>query len=1543
MRRILPILRSVLAGCLWAAVILPVAMYVLVALPPVQARLCSLAEQVLAEQIPQVRVSIGDMTYAPFNRLTLRHIYICDSTTTDTIATVRRLGAGISVIDLVRHNRLAVSYAQVVGLDLRLRRDSAGAPLNIQPIIDAFRSQDHDRPSSKVNLKINAIVVRSSSVSYDVASEPAVTNRLDPNHVLITDIAADLRLPMVSDTCVRVDLRRLAMSEHSGLKLVALSGKGVWHPEMLTLSRLSVRLPGSVLRFERPIRVPLPLDIAELPLDVQLADNSRITPADLSALYPPLAHFTAPVQLQLNLSGTPDNPVVNDFSAVCEAPMLSLRLAGRASDLMPADGNNPASPGINLSHIELSTDGHAIAGLPGLMRQTASAAAQSGILASLGPVSLHGHGAAARDNISLDLTLDSKYVQSHIQGTAVTNGERTDLQGDLSVHSPDASLLLDAALPGAAFKVGSTDIDLTCNLSVQRGAVLPQGSASLDIRHLVLNGSQLKNITADISLDRSGDFQSRIAGNNPGMRVELTADGTLAPDNRQLSFTLQVPELDPELVGLKLPQAYDECMVSLDGYGMISMPLLANGSPADLLGNAMFEHIRWGRPGYMPLLEMNRVALESKPGRLRLTGDVADALLTGDFTVPSLKGEFSQIADAFTSILTGTGARISEPLPGLELAVSVKNTRPVENILSLPVKIRYPVTLRARIDGQADTLGVTLDAPYLWQGNREINDTRLNLSLGQLSAGMARGTLAFGSIMPSKRGPMRLNLKGEMRGAGLTADTVDGISTVTPPDLRLRAGWKIESDRDFSGDINLHLLALDTLFNARGIPQAWHLEVLPGRMTFNDTTWRVNRSTVDYMPGLLEVSGFRAGHGNQFVTIGGRLSAAQPQDSVVVRLSNVDLDYVFETLGIENAMFGGRATGTVVASGVMAGQPRVITDNLFVKGLKYNYSLMGDTHIRAALVPEGPAVSLSARVDQPNGHHSLINGSILATSEGYLDLRFDADRIGAGFMRPFMAAFASDVTGYASGQVHLFGTFKDVNMQGDVVAHDLGLTLDFTGTTVYAPCDSVHIVPGLIPLDGIRLTDGRGGTARLDGWLKHTNFHLPVFEFNISQANDMLVYNLPEDPERRWYGTIYGDGTATVTGQPGKVGINVDMSTAPGSTFTFIISDAEEAYDFDFITFNDRNPMPEPLADSARLPEAVVRMRRSIADGSEQDESPSVYDIGINVRVDPDARVTVVMDPAGGDAIRARGNGVLSLTYSSAGEELGLRGSYTLTEGTYNFTFQDIIRKDFKIREGSKISFTGDPYAAQLDLAAAYRLTANLSDLDESFLNDPELTRTTVPLDAMLYLSGDMRSPDINYDFEFPTLKDDVKRKVNSIVSTDDMKARQMLYLLTLSRFYTPEYVSATRGNELFSVASSTLSSQISNMLGSLAGGWTISPNIRSDRGDFSDVEVDLALSSSLLNNRLLFNGNFGYRDRSLNNNSFIGDFDIEYLLNRAGSLRLKAYNRYNDQNFYLRNALTTQGVGLMYRRDFDNLTPFWRSMRRLLHIPDSSSTKKSD
>ena len=201
-----------------------------------------------------------------------------------------------------------------------------------------------------------------------------------------------------------------------------------------------------------------------------------------------------------------------------------------------------------------------------------------------------------------------------------------------------------------------------------------------------------------------------------------------------------------------------------------------------------------------------------------------------------------------------------------------------------------------------------------------------------------------------------------------------------------------------------------------------------------------NRRISGVSKGIIDVDGFGVGRPGQYVEIDGLVTASH-EDSVEINLANVDLDYVFETLNIPNAMFGGVTSGKLYASGLLGPEMVAYTPDLFVKGLKYNFSLMGDTHIKASFDPSAPAVNIDAKVDQPNGLNSYITGYIKPTSEGYLDLTFHADKIEVGFMKPFMSAFASAVHGYASGSAHLFGTFHDVNMSGDIYAEDLSHSL----------------------------------------------------------------------------------------------------------------------------------------------------------------------------------------------------------------------------------------------------------------------------------------------------------------------------------------------------------------------------------------------------------------------------------------------------------------------------------------------------------------------
>ena len=212
------------------------------------------------------------------------------------------------------------------------------------------------------------------------------------------------------------------------------------------------------------------------------------------------------------------------------------------------------------------------------------------------------------------------------------------------------------------------------------------------------------------------------------------------------------------------------------------------------------------------------------------------------------------------------------------------------------------------------------------------------------------------------------------------------------------------------------------------------------------------------------------------------------------------------------------------------------------------------------------------------------------------------------------------------------------------------------------------------------------------------------------------------------------------------------------------------------------------------------------------------------------------------------------------------------------------------------------------------------------------LDQTNIKVNCLMNLSGQLTSPTIKMDLEFPNERDEVQTIVRSYITTDEEMSMQILYLLSIGKFYASESAGGTQNSDVMSsVLSSTLSGQLSNALSNIINNnnWNVGTNLSTGERGWTDVEFEGMLSGQLLNNRLLINGNFGYRDNPLSNTNFVGDFEAEWLVNRSGTIRLRAYNETNDR-YYTRTNLTTQGIGIIFKKDFNkwNELLFWNQWR---------------
>jgi hypothetical protein len=309
------------------------------------------------------------------------------------------------------------------------------------------------------------------------------------------------------------------------------------------------------------------------------------------------------------------------------------------------------------------------------------------------------------------------------------------------------------------------------------------------------------------------------------------------------------------------------------------------------------------------------------------------------------------------------------------------------------------------------------------------------------------------------------------------------------------------------------------------------------------------------------------------------------------------------------------------------------------------------------------------------------------------------------------------------------------------------------------------------------------------------------------------------------------------------------------------------------------------------------------------------------------------MDAATNDYITLYGDGTIRASFHNKGA-FNMFGTYTIDHGTYGITIQNIIKKNFTFNPGGTIIFGGDPYDAALNLQAVYTVNGvSLSDLNigNSFTNN------TIRVNCLMNIGGQPNAPQVDFDLEMPTVNADEQQMVRSVINGQQEMNQQVLYLLGIGRFYNqgnnnsnserPDQTSLA----MQSFLSGTLSTQINTLLSQFIknDNWSFGANISTGNEGWHNAEYEGIINGRMLHNRLLFNGQFGYRDNATQANpSFIGDFDVQYLLLPNGNLALKVYNQTNDR-YFTKSSLNTQGIGLIMKKDFDGFGDLFSSKKK--------------
>lgn len=1416
-------------------------------------------------------LGIGRLYFQPFNTVGLDSVYLYDQTQ-DKVLFAEKVSASIDLISLMNKD-VIITSARLSNFEVNLSKETTSSPLNIQYIIDAFKTEK-DSTKKSVDVKLSSVYVSNGSFRYDVKDQPKIKDKFDKNHIDVSELNARLALKSLRSDSLNLQIKKLSLKEKSGLEITNLICRLITKDQNVSFKGFRLDLPSSFLQFEK-----CDIDLNTNAESTNIVDNaiidcvispSYIAPKDVSPFVPALKNFSDIITLHATVQGSIDDIKLDNLSLhfgskmnlVSNIEIKDVRDKDKMYLLGSIDNMTITSEGLTgLAH-NFSTKEKKITVPPYVLNL--------GTISFTGDVSGYLNQLVAFGSFETDLGIVNTDILFELNPKKGTNFY---CKGKVYTSNFELGNLLND------HKFNKVSLAINVELEKPDYGMI-RGSADGKITDFAYNNYVYQTITFDTDYDGKV-LDATLDLNDPNGMINL--NGVLDLTNKkepQLSISTQFDNI--QLDKLKLSDKYINSYLSFN-------------INADFKGNNIDNAV-----GYLSVdsldfiygekrFKQNQFKVELSEQDNVKEIDIHSAILqgkvSGQYSISTLVNSILHTLHPYLPSLINEKpiAKDKEEIKNdLKFKFTAYNTTELSDILKLPVEVADSLTIRGFYNNETDKFKVDIQSPLIKSGTNQIQSAHILAENREDSINTAISLLFVN--------------KNQIRN-----DINIDISAIHD---------QVDTHIDFANEQkgakgSFFISSLFTRHDKKD-PLSIDINILPSKLELNNEAWVMNKSHINIKQNIIDVNNFVINNkdDNQSIKINGKYAKTDPRSILKTELKNIDLEYIFQILAVDVLKFGGSATGNVFLSNVE--EKPYLNTRLEVKNFKFNNTELGDLNLFSELDESTNRIRLDGKLLSKENKLTQIDGFIDPIKQG-LSINFDADSINVGFLRTFTESIFSTVEGRGSGKVRLYGDFSNVTIEGKAYIEKGKIGIDFLNT-VYTFSDSVYMKKDLIYFHDIKFHDQYNNEAIVSGKIAHDFFSDVMYQIDLS-AQKFLVYNATQTHNPLFYGKVYGTGKGSIGGDENAIDIDVSMRTEANTSIRMNFME-NVINEYSFITYKNDIEIDDT---ETNIPATVASAPIKTSSGME---------INMNFYIDatPDATVEIVMDPIGGDLIRGTGSGAMQFKWSTK-DSPRLYGTYLINRGSYTFTFQKILERKFSILDGSSVEFSGDPFQANLNVNATYKVTANLSDLDRELAQN--VGQSTIPVNCVLNLTGILKHPNIKLDINFPNTNTDVERQIKSYMDTEDMVNRQIAYLLLLSKFYTADKdKSGYKSSEFAAAASATLSNQLSKIVGQIDDRWQLGTNIRTSDSELTDTEVELLLSSQLLNDRLLINGNFGYRDSKVvdRENNFIGNVDIELLLNNSGSWRIKAYNHYNERYYYTQNSELTQGVGIKYKKDFDKL-----------------------
>ena len=570
------------------------------------------------------------------------------------------------------------------------------------------------------------------------------------------------------------------------------------------------------------------------------------------------------------------------------------------------------------------------------------------------------------------------------------------------------------------------------------------------------------------------------------------------------------------------------------------------------------------------------------------------------------------------------------------------------------------------------------------------------------------------------------------------------------------------------------------------------------------------------------------------------------------------------------------------------------------------------------------------------GNDAKINGYYLSDSlNPELDFDVALNKLNLASIEAFTAGQLENAEGYISGEMLVNGSPAAPNIQGNLNFNQTKFEATYLGTALAIDNQSIAFNREEVQFNDFTIADSENQNLIVDGIVDISD--LSNLGLNLIITSDQfLALNTTEEDNDLYYGKLLLNSNIEITGKTSELQVAMDLEIGDESSLTYVVpaSETGSTEQEGIVRFVDKDKAGDDFFADIENENPGDTLR-----------SPLGMDLNANISVTNNSRFQVIIDPASGDNLVVQGDADLSLGINPAGD-ISLTGQYEVAEGQYNLSFYSIVKREFSVKEGSRLVWSGDVLNAQVDLTAVYELeTAPIELMQNQVVDETQLNvyKQKLPFIVNLHMQGELLKPDITFSLD---MEDDAKGfasgtvygKIQAINQEEAQLNKQVFSLLILQRFMADNPFASSSGSTEGAVRSSVskiLSDQLDKLTDQIEG-IDIDIGLKSYE-DYSTGEaqgrtdLNLGLSKQFLNDRIIIkvagNINLEGSEQQRNLSDFAGDVSLEYKLTEDGRFRLITFRKEVYEEL-LQGEIIETGAGFIIIKDFDKFKEIFRKNR---------------